>query len=358
MGIPLRRKKSSALPAIVEAPTVANPPTPVPEMMTWERAVMLWRQRQRSLQTAATYASAVKPFLETPGIPAPHLLTVGLLDAYASRQAFISDHHAPPGDRKAPATANLRIAALRSLLDFCRKRHWLSPDLTAEQIDDALQPVSGETRRPYEVIEATDEFAAILRGAEQDQTDGARAVTLIALLLGTGLRISEAVALDVGDIAYDKVSCFVDVRQGKGRRRRQVPMSDDVYEIVLHYIAATGRSLHAAADRATPLFLSRKQKTLSGRLSTRHARRIMVAAAARVGLNGDHADKHITPHGLRHSYALDVLLGDAERPPAPLPAVSKLLGHSSIAVTGRYLDHFVRRDLAAFAPKMRRVKAE
>jgi len=56
----------------------------------------------------------------------------------------------------------------------------------------------------------------------------------------------------------------------------------------------------------------------------------------------------VLPHRLRHSYAFDLLAGDPEMGAtlgrAPLPAVSKLLGHRSVAVTGRYLTHFERRD--------------
>jgi integrase len=65
--------------------------------------------------------------------------------------------------------------------------------------------------------------------------------------------------------------------------------------------------------------------------------------------------KRITPHSLRHSYALDLLAGDPEtgRAPAPLPAVSKLLGHSDPKTTMRYLAHFERRDLTTYAPTLR-----
>jgi integrase len=122
---------------------------------------------------------------------------------------------------------------------------------------------------------------------------------------------------------------------------------------VAAYLEQTGRSIHRAADRETPLFLSRKQRASAGRLCTRHARRIIEACAARAGLS---QQKHITPHSLRHSYALRVLQGDREsgQEAAPLPAVSKLLGHASIAVTGKYLAHFERKDLAGYAPSLRK----
>lgn len=72
--------------------------------------------------------------------------------------------------------------------------------------------------------------------------------------------------------------------------------------------------------------------------------------ASRAGFTA--TGRHLTPHALQHSYAIGVLAVDPECgvPPAPVPAVAALLGHSSIAVTGRYLKHFARRDLARFAP--------
>jgi integrase/recombinase XerD len=182
-------------------------------------------------------------------------------------------------------------------------------------------------------------------------------VALIALGLGAGLPVAELCALDVGDLASDATGCYVDIRRGKGEKDRQIPISQDVYELVAAYLTATGRAVHRTADRETPLLLSRKRASGPGRLTTRQARRIVAACARRAGVS---LRKRITPHALRHTYAIDLLTGDPEtgRAPAPLPAVSKLLGHSSVAVTGRYLAHFERRDLTAYAPTLRRRGSE
>jgi integrase len=162
-------------------------------------------------------------------------------------------------------------------------------------------------------------------------------------------------ALDVGDLATDATSCYVDVRQGKGHKDRQVPVSEDVYTLMLAYLAATGRAVWATADRATPLFLSRNRHNAhGGRLSERQAQAIVEDCARRAGLL--ERGKRITPHSLRHSYGIGLIKGDTEngRPGAPLPAVAKMMGHSSVAVTGRYLNHFERGELSAYAPRLRR----
>lgn len=167
------------------------------------------------------------------------------------------------------------------------------------------------------------------------------------------MRGCQLLDIGIGDLASDATGCYVDVCSGKENKQRQVSIAQDVYELVAAYLAATNRAVHRTANRGMPLFLSRKCRAGSGRLTIRQSRRIIVGCAERAGLA---ERKRITPHALRHSYAINVLGGDPEqgRTGAPLPAVSKLLGHASVAVTGRYLNHFERRDLGAFAPSLRR----
>lgn len=324
------------------------------EAVTWQRALDAWMLKLESEQTRATYASQVRAFFETPGAPDLPALDVGILDAYAGSLRLRTSKSAPPDVRLAPSTINLKLAALRSFLGFTRRRGWLAPTLTGEAISDALGGIKAHVQRPYEVVEGN-ELGELLRVAGEDQYQPARTVALIALGLGAGLRVAELCALDVGDLIADRNGTYVDVRGGKGNKDRQVPISADVYERVQHYITETGRSPHRTADRSTPLLLSRKCREGAGRLTTRQARRIIEATADRADLTGA---RHITPHALRHSYALRVLAGDpdAGQAGAPLPAVAKLLGHSSVAVTGRYLAHFERQELAAYAPKLTTAK--
>ena len=208
---------------------------------------------------------------------------------------------APPSERLAPATVNLKLAALRSFLSFCRRRGWLSPLLSGEAIDDALEGLRSHVQRPYQIVER-EELEAMLDAAGADGYDAPRAVALVALGLGAGLRVAELCALDVGDLASDATGCYVDIRRGKGEKDRQIPISQDVYELIAAYLIETGRAVHRTADRETPLLLSRKRASSPGRLTTRQARRIVEACACRAGVS---LRKRITPHSLRHSYAID-----------------------------------------------------
>jgi site-specific recombinase XerD len=323
------------------------------DAVTWERAIVAWEARMESADTRRTYTATARALARTPGVPPLHLVDVGILDAYAGALRARTARDAPPGRRLAPATANVRLAAVRSFLAFCRLRGWLSPALTRDHIADALRGVRATVRRPYEAVAGGD-VTALLDGAAAAPYEAARSYALIALGLGAGLRVAELVALDAGDMRSDGEHAYVDVRAGKGRKDRQVPIARDVEAACLAYLDSTGRSPRRTRDRETPLFLSRKRQASAGRLTTGRARALVAEAAQRAGLLD--AGRRITPHALRHSYALRLLLGDAEagQEGAPLPAVSKLLGHSSVAVTGRYLDHFERRDLARYAPALSR----
>jgi integrase len=333
--------------------------TPQASPVTWERALEVWRVKLQSETTRATYCGQVRAFARVPGVPELAVLDVDVLDAYAGALRMHASKEAPPAERLAPSTVNLKLAALRSFLSFCRRRGWLSPLLTGEAIHDALEGLRATVQRPYQIVEG-DELGAMLDAAAANAYDAPRALALLALALGAGLRVAELCDLDVGDLASDATGCYVDVREGKGHKQRQVPIAQDVYELVAAYLTVTGRAVHRTADRGTPLFLSRKCRSGAGRLTTRQARRVIVATAKRASVASPSLQhKRITPHALRHSYALDVLAGDPAtgRAGAPLPAVTKLLGHSSVAVTGRYLNHFERRDLGAYAPSLRRQHA-
>lgn len=354
---PVQRDLQATTALTISPSQPATPPIPTHPSgrapITWESALAAWQGKLASDTTRATYSAAVRSFFAVPGAPdlASHEL-VAALDAYAGALRMRAESGAS-GQRLAPATVNLKLSGLRSFLGFARKRAWLAPHITSEVIADALQGMRSTVKRPYQIVEGADELRAMLEAAAADDWDAPRAVALVALGLGAGLRIAELVALDVGDLASDASGVFVDVRSGKGRKDRQVPISQDVYECVAEYLSATHRAVHRTADRSMPLFTS----WASNRLTARQARRVISACAERAGF--DKEGKRITPHGLRHSYAIALLMGDPEqgRPGAPLPAVSKLLGHSSVAVTGRYLNHFERRDLARYAPTLRQAQA-
>lgn len=140
---------------------------------------------------------------------------------------------------------------------------------------------------------------------------------LLELLYGSGLRISEALGLDVNDIRPE--SGHVQV-MGKGSKERIVPLSDTCMTALSRWLAVRDEVPPVHGERAA--FLGRRGK----RLDRRQAARILEERAKETGI-----PQHISPHDLRHSFATHLLEGGAD-----LRAVQELLGHSRISTTQRY----------------------
>lgn len=146
---------------------------------------------------------------------------------------------------------------------------------------------------------------------------GMRDRALLELLYASGLRISEACSLDLRDVDFDREEVRV---LGKGARERIVPFGRKAKESLRRYVDAA-RGLLWSREGADALFLNR----FGGRLSTRSARRLLVAYEMRAGL------PRRGPHTLRHTFATHLLEGGAD-----LRSVQELLGHQSLSSTQIY----------------------
>ena len=151
----------------------------------------------------------------------------------------------------------------------------------------------------------------VLRIAYALTNDKHRLVVLT--LYATGLRVSELVALRVGDLDLDGLR--VHVRAGKGRKDRVTLLSEHIRE----ELAATceGRPGNAAVF----------QSQMGGALTARTIQRVVQNGARRAGLPGK-----ITPHSLRHSFATHLLEGGTD-----LIHIQALLGHNDLRTTMRYI---------------------
>ena len=144
----------------------------------------------------------------------------------------------------------------------------------------------------------------------------ARNAALLTLLYGTGLRISEALALRRGDVPLGSSITII----GKGRKERSVPVLDAVREAIDAYVAAC--PFQAGAKEA--LFLSRRGRAMNAR----EAQGLMQHLRGRLGL-----PPTATPHALRHSFATHLLQNGGD-----LRAVQELLGHASLSTTQKYTE--------------------
>lgn len=145
-----------------------------------------------------------------------------------------------------------------------------------------------------------------------DAIDNRRHRLAILLLYAGGLRVSELVQLDVGDVDSERL--LLHIRGAKGRKDRITLLSETL----------VGEVAWLQSDRTdeAPLFVGRTR----GRWSTRSVQHVVARAARLAGLRAG-----CTPHSLRHAFATHLLEGGTD-----LRHIQELLGHASIQTTTRY----------------------
>jgi len=204
----------------------------------------------------------------------------------------------------APASLARRLSAVRSMLEYALQQHWCERNVT-----DGIKPPKQANRLPRAL--PTEQTEQLLQPTNKAADE--RDAVLVAVMYGCGLRVSEAVGLDISDIhlAVSEIRVY-----GKGRKERIVPIPAQVLTMMRKWFEKRHDPFHA------PVFLNRFGK----RLSARSVQRMLKQRALETG-----ADVSVTPHRLRHSFATHLLVGGLD-----LRAVQELLGHSSLATTERY----------------------
>lgn len=265
------------------------------------------RQRRASPLTVQAYQRDLAAFM---GFVAGHIGAEPDLTALAAlRQADFRAwlaHEAGTGITN--ATRARHLSAVRSLFRYLSRHHGVdnpAPGLLGTPRARAPVP------RALTPVQALD-VAAGVGEVSADPLVQARDVALFTLLYGAGLRIAEALALDVRDAGGAVLRV-----QGKGGRERLAPLLPAVQ-------LALGEWLRLHPDRrpGAPLFPGVK----GARLNPGVAQRAMRTYRQSAGL-----PDHATPHALRHSFATHLLGAGAD-----LRAIQELLGHASLATTQRY----------------------
>jgi integrase/recombinase XerD len=161
-----------------------------------------------------------------------------------------------------------------------------------------------------------------------------RDTALVELLFATGMRVGEAVTINIGHIDMQRLSISV---KGKGNREREIPIVCDAFRDALETQMVERKS--SGAGMTDPLFVNRQ----GARMSDQSIRAVLRRYASLMG------NRHITPHMLRHTVAT-LLLEDG----ADLRHIQRLLGHSSITTTTIYVhvtERSQRRILARCHPR-------
>ncbi len=198
--------------------------------------------------------------------------------------------------RLSPASVNLRLAAIRSLL-----RH-LGRSLKVRGPKQVTPPVKALSAR---------ELGRLLAAAEGNPRDTA----ILNLLARAGLRVGEVVRLRTGDVEMNGRSGWVTVKGGKGNKTRRVPLNGEARQALKAWLDERPQAAEGW------LFLSRTGKPLSERDVQR-----MVAECARI------AGVEAAPHTLRHTFATRAVEKGVD-----VATLAAILGHSRLETTGRYL---------------------
>ncbi|MHA1569248.1 MAG: tyrosine recombinase XerC [Alphaproteobacteria bacterium] len=292
------------------------------------RATADWRdwlayERRAAANTITAYEYEIAGFL---GFISAHLGgRVGLDDLAALRPA---DFRAWMADR---AGHNLHASSIARALSPVRGFfRYLD---RAGLVKNAAVSAVRTPKRPQSLpkpLDRDDALRLLDAASSANKTDwmARRDVAVLTLLYGCGLRIDEALGLDIRDAPVgDSETMRV---TGKGSKERLVPVLPAVREAIADYLEANpfGR---APGD---PLFRGAR----GGRLSARMVQGLVAALRRRLDLPAT-----ATPHALRHSFATHLLAGGGD-----LRTIQELLGHASLSTTQRYTAIDAERMLAVY----------
>jgi len=289
-------------------------------------------EKRASLHTVRAYLADLEALLvhvrsRWPKDTAERLVRLEDLDTMACRSFLASLH-----GKNDSATLGRKLSSLRTFFRLLVRRKLLATN--------PLSAVRGPKRAyPLPDFLGKEEATHLLDGGSmrtRSRFEVTRDQALFEVLYGSGLRISEACNLDLGDVIRDGDGARITVREGKGGKDRIVPAGSKAWEAVCAYLplrsALVGELLAKcrSAD-SEALFLSRRGQ----RLGDREARRKLARREQETAV------KQVSPHALRHSFATH-LLGEG----ADLRSIQEMLGHASLRTTQRYaqvdIDHLMR----------------
>ncbi len=268
--------------------------------------------------TVASYLRDVQEFRRFIG-PEQDLYA---LDRTAVRQFVVSLH-----GRNTSASVARKLSTLRTFFRFLARK---KPLLT----DPLAGVVNPKIGRHIPVFLTVDEVFALLEAPRDQDRYAPRDRAIMELLYGTGMRVSELVALNREHVDQDASIIRV---HGKGNKERLVPFGRPAAEALRAWLVQRQALLEACKRRGRPgetesLFLNNR----GGRLTSRSVERLVSRYGVRAGIA-----TRVTPHALRHSFATHLLEMGAD-----LRVVQELLGHASLSTTQRYthlnLEHLNR----------------
>lgn len=205
-----------------------------------------------------------------------------------------------------------KLASLRSFYRFAQQR-----SLASSNPAKPLRNPRGQRKLPHFLT--NEEVGKLLEAPATLSVMGLRDHAILETMYSAGLRVSEVVGLNDGDLEFEEGIARI---RGKGRKERLSPLGSFAIDALDEYLQARVLSPKAATGREAPVFVNR----FGNRLTTRSVGRMLEKYIAEQGL-----DSRTTPHTLRHSFATHLLDRGAD-----IRSVQELLGHKSLVTTQIY----------------------
>lgn len=219
---------------------------------------------------------------------------------------------------KKPSTINRSLISISSFCQWAQQN-----DLILNNPAEGIRSVAEEPLAPR-ALERKEQLA-LLRAVRR--SGKLRDLAIITMLLHTGMRVSELCNLRVSDIRISTNSNMITVREGKGTKRRNIPLNSTVIRVLRDYLSTSDTSKSTTIVTGTPSqkdrFLFYGQKRMP--LTDRGVRYIIYKYAYKAKID------NLSPHVFRHTCAKNLI--DAGQ---SIDRVSKILGHSNINTTAIY----------------------
>jgi integrase/recombinase XerC len=278
----------------------------------------LERERGASEHTVKAYRedlTALGEYLADEGgrTPEPRSITTSDLRGYAAALGEAG---------YAKTTVARRLASTRSFFRFALREGWVTTNPAA-----ALTNPRKGRKLPHFLTD--DEVLRLLAAPPAGTAAGRRDRAMLETLYSAGLRVSELVGANDGDLDLEQGLLRV---RGKGRKERLAHLGSYCTKALRQWLADRKLAASEAQGEAAPLFTNRFGK----RLTTRSVARALEKHLKVAGL-----DLRTSPHTLRHSFATHLLDRGAD-----IRSVQEMLGHASLTTTQVYT-HVSQQNLRA-----------
>lgn len=215
-------------------------------------------------------------------------------------------------EQLSPATVSRNVASLHSFFQYLLQQKRIEKDPSED-----LKPPKVEKKMP--AVLTVEEVDLLLQQPDEKTSKGVRDKAMLELLYATGIRVSELIHLKEKDISLtmNYISC------SDNGKERMIPFGDTAKKALKEYLKSSRKELLKGKE-CEYLFCN----CTGGGMSRQGFWKLMKGYALQAGITED-----ITPHTLRHSFALHMIQNGAD-----LKSVQEMLGHSAISSTQMYLN--------------------